>query len=193
MKKRLVVAATGASGMPYLIKVLDYLKGRPDLETHLIVSKAAEVVLRMESGVTVEELADKAHATYHESEIHAPPASGSFKTEGMLIVPCSTKTLSSVANGYSENLVSRAAEVALKERRKLVLVLRETPLSLVDIENMRKVTLAGGIVMPASPAFYSRPKSVDDLVSFVAGRALSLLGIDNDLYQEWNPDRRAER
>ncbi|MGC8635875.1 MAG: UbiX family flavin prenyltransferase [Thermoprotei archaeon] len=184
--KRVIVAGTGASGMPYLISVLNYLSALPEVETHLIMTESAREVIKRETDLAESFFASKASRYYDEREIYAPIASGSFKTDGMLVIPCSTKTLSSVANGYSENLVSRAAEVTLKEHRKLVLVVRETPLSLMDIENMRKVALAGGVVMPASPGFYSKPKTIDDLVNFVAGRALSLLGIENDLYKEWN-------
>ncbi|MGC8600892.1 MAG: UbiX family flavin prenyltransferase [Thermoprotei archaeon] len=184
--KRVVIAGTGASGIPYLVSVLNYLSKMQEVETHLIMTDSALEVVKRETNLTQDFFASKAFRYYHESEISAPIASGSFKTDGMLIIPCSTKTLSAVANGYSENLVSRAAEVVLKERRRLVLVIRETPLSLIDIENMRKVALAGAVVMPASPAFYSKPKSVEDIVNFVAGRALSLLGIENDLYKEWN-------
>ncbi|MFP3220684.1 MAG: UbiX family flavin prenyltransferase [Candidatus Marsarchaeota archaeon] len=187
--KRIIIAGTGASGMPYLERTLEYFSSRNDYEVHLVLTKASLLVINQEIGKGEEQLASKVSKYYKEEEVNAPIASGSFKTEGMLIVPCSTRTLSAIANGFSDNLVSRAAEVTLKERRKLVLVLRETPLSLMDVENMKKVILSGGIVMPASPAFYGKPKTVNDLVDFVVGRALTLLGIDNDLYPEWRGRR----
>jgi len=182
---KLIVAGTGASGMPYLIRALDYLKLRRELEVYLILSRAAVLVLNKEIGISEEEVADKPTKYYREEDIYAPIASGSFNVDGMIVLPCSTKTLSAISNGFSDNLITRAAEVTLKERRRLILVVRETPLSLADIENMKNVTLAGAIVMPASPAFYGRPKTMEDLIDFVVGRALSLLGVKNELYREY--------
>ncbi|MDP7974858.1 MAG: UbiX family flavin prenyltransferase [Thermoprotei archaeon] len=184
-KKRLVLAITGASGMPYVVAALRYLKDKRDLELHCVISKAGELVMRQEVGWNLEELKQMTDHLYEETDLAAPIASGSFQFEAMLVMPCSTKTLSSIANGYSFNLISRAAEVALKEGRKLVLVIRESPLSLMDVENMEKVIQAGGTIMPASPAFYTHPRTLEDAVNFVAGRALSAVGIENNLYQPW--------
>ncbi len=177
---------TGASGVIYGVRFLEAIRHyASDSEVHLVISNAAVRILRHELGLDREYIARLADRVYGEDELDAPIASGSFRHDGMVIIPCSMKTLASIAHGIADNLITRAADVALKERRKLILVIRETPLNLVHIRNMELVTLAGAIVMPASPAFYHRPRSIDDLVNFIVGRVLDLLGIENDLYSRW--------
>ncbi|MCG2863328.1 MAG: UbiX family flavin prenyltransferase [Vulcanisaeta sp.] len=184
--RRFIVGITGASGVIYGVRFLEAIKRyASDSEVHLVISNAAVRVLRHELGLDREYIARLADRVYGEDELDAPIASGSFRHDGMVIIPCSMKTLASIAHGIADNLITRAADVALKERRKLILVIRETPLNLVHIRNMELVTLAGAIVMPASPAFYHRPRSIDDLVNFIVGRVLDLLGIENDLYSRW--------
>ncbi|MCG2869764.1 MAG: UbiX family flavin prenyltransferase [Vulcanisaeta sp.] len=184
--RRFIVGITGASGVIYGVRFLEAIKRyASDSEVHLVISNAAVRVLRHELGLDREYIARLADRVYGEDELDAPIASGSFRHDGMVIIPCSMKTLASIAHGIADNLITRAADVTLKERRKLILVIRETPLNLVHIRNMELVTLAGAIVMPASPAFYHRPRSIDDLVNFIVGRVLDLLGIENDLYSRW--------
>jgi 4-hydroxy-3-polyprenylbenzoate decarboxylase len=184
--RRFIVGITGASGVIYGVRFLEAIKRyASDSEVYLVISNAAVRVLRHELGLDREYIARLADRVYGEDELDAPIASGSFRHDGMVIIPCSMKTLASIAHGIADNLITRAADVALKERRKLILVIRETPLNLVHIRNMELVTLAGAIVMPASPAFYHRPRSIDDLVNFIVGRVLDLLGIENDLYSRW--------
>ena len=183
--KRIIVAITGASGVIYGVKLLQYLKQQSDIEIHLVVTKTGLAILRHELGLNVNDLANLCHRLYREHEIDAPIASGSFIFDSMVIIPCSTKTLACIANGVSNNLVTRVAEVCLKERRKLILVIRETPLNLIHVVNMLKVTLAGAIIVPACPAFYHKPKTIDDLVNYVVGKVLDLLGIEHNLYERW--------
>ncbi len=183
-RMRVVVCVTGASGAVYALKLLQALK-RFGCETILVVTKHGEEVLRSELGVSIEELSKYASEVYSDDQLTAPIASGSCKFDAVVIVPCSMKTLSAIAHGYSSNLVTRVADVALKERRKLILVVRETPYNIIHIMNMFLVTLAGAIVVPASPAFYTKPKTVEDLVMFIVGRVLDLLGIDHNLYRRW--------
>ena len=178
---------TGASGVVYGVRFLEMIKKyASDSEVHLIISNTAVSILRYEVGLDKESLSRLADRVYDEDELGAPIASGSFKHDGMVIIPCSMKTLASIAHGITDNLITRAADVTLKERRRLILVIRETPLNLVHIRNMELVTLAGAIVMPAAPAFYNRPKTIDDMVNFIVGRVLDLLGIENDLYRRWS-------
>ncbi len=155
-------------------------------EVHLVLTDSAFETLRLETDYSKADLVKLAKETHRIDEIASKVASGSFRTDGMLVIPCSMKTLAGIATGYSDNLLLRAADVTLKERRRLVLVVRESPLSLIHIENMAAATRAGAVVLPAMPAFYSRPKTVDDLVNQVVGKALDLLGVDNDLSGRWN-------
>ena len=181
---RLVVGISGASGAIYGVRALEVLK-KLRVESHLVVTDAAMETIRMETGLkpkSVEALATRSHRI---GEMASALASGSFLTDGMLVIPCSMKTLAGVATGYSDNLLLRAADVTLKERRRLVLVVRETPLSLIHIENMAAVTRAGALVLPAMPAFYHKPKTVDDLVDQVVGKALSAVGVENDILKSW--------
>lgn len=183
--KRVVVAITGASGVIYGARLLEYLSRVSDVETHLVISRSAYGVIKHELDIEPSELKKLAKRTYEDDELNAPIASGSFKFHSMAIVPCSMKTLAAIAHGYTSTLIARAADVALKERRRLVLVIREAPYSLIHIRNMMLATMAGAIVMPASPPFYGRPKTIDDLVNAVVGRVLELMDIENELYPVW--------
>lgn len=181
---RFVVAITGASGSIYGVRLLQMMN-KIGLESHLIVSRAAMLTLRHETGLEADEVKRMATHSYEEEELDAPVASGSFKHDGMMICPCSTKTLSSIATGYEANLVSRAAMVSLKERRKLLLLIRETPLSYIHIRNMLEASLAGAIIMPASPSFYTKPGSIEEMIDQVAGRVLDVMGVEHEMIKRW--------
>jgi 4-hydroxy-3-polyprenylbenzoate decarboxylase len=182
---KLVVALTGASGMPYASHLLKYLAGWDDIQVHCIMSRAARRVLELESFVNPSELEKLAHEVYDEKDIAAPPASGSWRHDGMIICPCSMSSLSAIAHGLGSNLIHRAADVCLKERRKLLLVTRETPLNMVHIENMAAVTRAGGTIMPASPGFYHGRTDMDGLTAFMVARICDHLHIDHQLMPQW--------
>jgi 4-hydroxy-3-polyprenylbenzoate decarboxylase len=191
---KLIVAITGASGAPYAIRLLQVL-GELKIGVELISSHMGRDLLRRESGIPVkgklkDHLADigidvSRLIAYTEDQLSAPPASGSHLARGMVICPCSVKTLSAVASGASRSLVERAAEVNFKEGRTVILVVRETPCSLMQIENMRAVTLAGGVILPANPGFYNKPKTIDDLIDFVVARVLDRLGIEHSVGVRW--------
>ncbi|MFM8466343.1 MAG: UbiX family flavin prenyltransferase [Oxalobacteraceae bacterium] len=183
--KRLVVAITGASGALYGVRLLHWLREVGDIETHLMISEAGVLSLHHELGMTrkeVEALADAAHAV---RDVGACVASGSFPSEGMIIAPCSMKTLASVAHGLCDNLISRAADVMLKERRRLVLMVRETPFNLAHLRNMTAVTEMGGIVYPPLPALYQKPADITEMVDHTVGRVLDLFGIEQTLAPQW--------
>jgi 4-hydroxy-3-polyprenylbenzoate decarboxylase len=185
--KRLIVGFSGATGVIYGIRLLEVLRGVDDVETHAIISNAAKRTIRLETDYAVDQvevLADKLH---NFNDIAAALSSGSYKTMGMVVIPCAIKTLSGIANSYSDNLILRAADVVLKEQRKLVLVLRETPLHLGHIRLMAQVTEMGAIIMPPMPAFYHRPQPIDDLINQTVNRVLDLVDIelDQDLFQRW--------
>jgi 4-hydroxy-3-polyprenylbenzoate decarboxylase len=185
LRKRVVVGISGASAPIYGVRLLQELRAR-DVETHLVMSRSAGVTVRLElpewSLKQVHELADFFH---REQDMAASISSGSFKTDAMVVAPCSMKSLASIAHGFSDNLLARAADVTLKERRKLILVTRETPLHLVHLRNMVAVTEMGGIILPPCPAFYHRPRSVSDIVDHTVGKVLDLLGIEHQLFQAW--------
>ena len=183
-----MIGITGASGVLYGIRLLQALNG--NAETHLVISEQGRALIECETDYNVNDVLRLASFHYADDDFMAPIASGSFRCEAMAIVPCTMKTLSTVANGFADTLIGRAADVTLKEGRKLVLVPREMPLSLVDLENLVKARRAGAVVMPACPGFYNRPKTVDDLVENVVGRILDQLGFDNDLYQRWGEPAR---
>ena len=185
MKERLIVAITGASGTIYGIRILESLKA-VGIESHLVMSDSAKLTMAAETDykpVDVEALADVVHSA---KNVGATISSGSFKSMGMIIAPCSIRTLSEIATGVTSSLVSRAADVVLKERRKLVLLVRETPLHAGHLRSMSQVTEYGAIVMPPVPAFYARPQTLDDMVNHTVGRALDLFGVDNSLVNRWN-------
>lgn len=181
---KIVVGISGGSGAIYGISVLKALK-ELGVETHLVVTTMGEQVAKQECGVTLEEL--KSLATYYHDNknFFAPIASGSYKVDGMVVVPCSMKTLSAVANGYSDSLLTRACDVTIKERRRLVLVTRETPLSPVHLENMLKLSRMGVTIFPPAPGFYSNPKTIEETVIQITGRILEQLGIENSLAYRW--------
>jgi 4-hydroxy-3-polyprenylbenzoate decarboxylase len=181
---RVFVGVTGASGVIYGIKVLELLR-RVGAEVHLSISKTAEKIIQLETDYSASHVKSLADYVWDESDLTAPPASGSFGIDAVAIVPCSTKTLAAVANGITLNLIARAAEVALKERRRVVLVIRESPLSLVHARNIERAILAGAVVMPASPGFYTRPRTIEELVTAFAGRVLDALGIRHELAPRW--------
>jgi 4-hydroxy-3-polyprenylbenzoate decarboxylase len=183
--KRLIVAVTGASGVIYGIRALEILRGLAEIETHLILSPSAARTIAEETDCSIERVRALGDVVYSHKDIGAAISSGSFRTEGMLVAPCSIKTLSGIANCFDEELVVRAADVCLKERRRVVLLVRETPLHAGHIELMARATANGAIVMPPVPGFYHRPASVDDIVTQSVGRALDLFGIDARVVKRW--------
>jgi 4-hydroxy-3-polyprenylbenzoate decarboxylase len=183
-KSRIVVGISGASGIIYGIRLLEILKNLP-IETHLIVSKSAQLTREYETNLTVSELKELADVYHPWNDIGANIASGSFKTLGMIVAPCSMKTLAEIAHGISTNLIGRAADVILKDRRKLVLMTRESPLHLGHLQNMVSVTQQGAIVCPVMPAFYNRPETVDDIINHSVGRALDLFDLDAGIVKRW--------
>ena len=182
-RKRIILAVTGASGMPYAHALAGYLQGH--CETHLIVSPAGWLVWKQELGLPRDILLSKAACAYSQEDLAAPPASGSWQHQGMVVCPCSMASLAAIARGLGSNLIHRAADVTLKERRRLVLVTRETPLSSIHLENMLAATRAGAVIMPASPGFYHRPATLQELVHHLAGRILDALNIDHSLTPRW--------
>jgi len=183
-KQRLIVGITGASGAIYGVTALKALRAL-GVETHLIVSRSGQITLAHETGVKASEVGAMADVVYRIDDIGAAISSGSFRTMGMLIAPCSVRTLAEIASGVTSTLLTRAADVILKERRRLVLMVRETPFHLGHLRSMTQVTEMGAIVMPPVPAFYAKPKTLDDMVGHSVGRALDLFGIGNDLVQRW--------
>ncbi len=184
-KPRIVVGITGSSGVIYGIMLLRALE-KFEIETHLVLSKWAEKNIEIETEENVNEIKKIANFVYDENNMAASISSGSFRTDGMAIIPCSMKTLSSIANGYDDNLISRAASVTIKENRKLVLVPRETPLSKIHISNMLKLAEIGVVILPAMPGFYHKPKSIDDLISHIIGKTLDQFGINNNMFTRWD-------
>ncbi len=185
MKRRLIVGITGATGAVYGVQILALLKKSRDWETHLVLSDAGALNAWHELGMKRREIEALAAVAYHPKDIAATIASGSYLTEGMVIAPCSMKTLAAVAHAHADDLLSRAADVVLKERRRLVIVPRETPLNLAHLRNMTAVTEMGGIVFPPVPAFYARPKSLDELVAHTVARVLDLFGIHSPKLARW--------
>ena len=200
------VGITGGSGAPYALRLLRVLLDKGH-DVHLVISPAGETILQVESGIRVgKTLREKAATiataieTPHEARLRvfdpmnlaAPISSGSFACEGMVIVPCSTGTLGRIANGISSNLIERAADVCLKERRRLVVVPRETPLSEIHLRNMLALRQAGADILPAMPAFYHKPRHISDLIDMIVGRVLDRLGVENELFQRWGGDAPAE-
>ena len=185
MKKRLIVGITGATGAVYGVRMLEALKSAAGWESHAVLSEAGALNLWHELKMKRKDLEHLADAAYHPKDIAATIASGSFLTEGMVIAPCSMKTLAAVAHAHADDLVSRAADVVLKERRRLVLLPRETPLNLAHLRNMATVTEMGGIIFPPVPAFYALPRSIDDLVAHTVARVLDLFGIHSAKLARW--------
>lgn len=186
MKKRIVLGMTGATGAIYGKRILEVLRDHGEYETHLVVSDAGALNIHYELGIKRSEIGELADKVHRIDDIAAPIASGGFKTDGMIIAPCSMKTLAAIAHGFGDNLISRAADVVLKERRRLVVVPREAPLNLAHVRNMVSLTEMGGIIYPPVPAFYAKPVTISDLVDETVGRVLSLLEIQTQgLYRPW--------
>lgn len=184
-RKRIIIAMTGATGAILGIKALLALR-QLNVETHLIISKWAEATLKHETDYTIANLRALADHVHSIHDLAAPVSSGSFVVDGMIVVPCTVKTLSAISTGYSDDLISRAADVTLKERRKLVLVVRETPLSTIHLKNMLSATDAGAIIFPPVPAFYSGGDTLEDLTNHTVGRILDLFGLDTADFPRWN-------
>lgn len=181
---RLVIGISGASGSIYGIRLLEVLKKR-NIETHLIISSAAKLVIPEETAYSVEQVEALASFVHDSRNLGAPLSSGSFKSDGMIVAPCSIKTLSGIANSYNDNLLTRAADVMLKERKRLVLAVRETPLHQGHLELMARAGSAGAVIFPPVPAFYCKPETVDDLVNQTVGKILDLYSIDGKLFKRW--------
>ena len=187
MKKRVIVAATGASGMPILIKCLELIRQAPDYESYLILSPSDLLTLRQETGRTKDDMARLADHVLDPENIGAGPASGSFKTQGMLIVPCSMKTAAGICSGYTDNLILRAADVTIKEQRPLILAARETPVSPIHLRNLYELSRLPGVhIIPPMMVFYSRPETIDDMVYHIAAKLVEPLGIEVKEYHRWN-------
>jgi 4-hydroxy-3-polyprenylbenzoate decarboxylase len=185
-KKRLVISMTGATGAIYGVRMLQVLQKQPEWESHLVISSAGLVNLKYELDMERSTLYDLADVVHGIHDIADSIASGSFKTEGVVVAPCSMKTLAAIAHGFGDNLISRSADVALKERRKVILMPRETPLNLAHIRNMASVTEMGGIIFPPMPAFYSKSNSITEMVDDGVGRVLEMFGVDaTGLYKPW--------
>jgi len=181
---KIIVGITGSSGVIYGIKLLYFLK-KSKIETHIVLSKWAEKNIEIETDESVVEVKKLASFEYRENDMAASISSGSFKTDGMIIIPCSMKTLASIANGYDDNLISRAASVTIKENRKLVIVPRETPLSQIHLSNMLKLAKIGVTILPAMPGFYHRPKTINDLILHIVGKTLDQFEINNEVFKRW--------
>ncbi len=185
MENEIIIGISGASGIQYGIRLLKAIREMKDYKTHLVISESAMKLIEIESDYSVDEVEKMGDYVYDDHDFTSPIASGSHRSKGMIIAPCSMKSLASIANGMSDTLISRAADCCLKEKRPLVIMARETPINLIHVENMKKAIEAGASILPACPAFYPRPKTIDDMVDFMAGRALDLIGIDHDLYKRW--------
>jgi 4-hydroxy-3-polyprenylbenzoate decarboxylase len=186
-KQRLVVGISGASGVIYGVRLLEMMRTQP-IETHLVMSRAAEVTVAHETNLKVAQVQALAHCVHPVADIAASISSGSFKTMGMIIAPCSIRTMSEIASGVTSSLLTRAADVTLKEHRRLVLMVRETPFHLGHLRTMALLAEMGAIIAPPVPAFYSRPQSLDDVINHSLGRALDLFGIDTGKFKRWGED-----
>ncbi|MHA2281867.1 MAG: UbiX family flavin prenyltransferase [Promethearchaeota archaeon] len=176
----MLVAMTGASGAILGIKFLKELRTL-EIETELIISEKAEIIIKTETNYEIEDVRKLATKNYDVNDLTAAPASGSYKVDKMVVIPCSMKTLAAIANGYSDNLISRVADVMIKERRRVILVVRETPLNAIHLENMLKLTRLGVVIFPPVPSFYHKPKNVEDIVNHTIGRILDQAGIEIDI------------
>lgn len=190
---RLIIGISGASGVIYGIRLLEALKAAPDVETHLVLSDGGKVNIALETDWKVREVEALADVVYSDSDVAATIASGSFSTGGMIVAPCSMKTLSAIVNSYAANLLARAADVTLKERRRLVLAPRETPLHAGHLRMMHEAALMGAVVAPPVPGFYARPASVEDIVNHTVGRLMDLFGLETDLVRRWPGGKEAAK
>jgi 4-hydroxy-3-polyprenylbenzoate decarboxylase len=191
-KQRVIVGVSGATGLVYAVRALEVLRSL-DVETHLVMTKPAQLMRSYESALSREDLEALADVVYPATDVGAPISSGSFKTLGMVIAPCSMRSLAEIATGVTSSLLTRAADVVLKERRRLVLMVRETPLTLIHIRNMAAVTEAGGVIFPPVPAFYMRPTTIDELVDHSVGRALDQFGLHAETFPRWNEELRRKQ
>jgi 4-hydroxy-3-polyprenylbenzoate decarboxylase len=182
----IIIGITGATGAIYGIRLLEVLSSMKDVETHLIISEAGEKTIAYETNYGISDVKKLASYSYDIRDIYAPISSGSFRRDGMIIAPCTIKTMSALANSYSENLIVRAGDVTLKERRKLVVMVRETPLHLGHLRNMERLTEMGAIIMPPMPAFYHKPQTVQDIIDHTVGKMLDVFDIRHDLFQRWS-------
>ena len=182
----LVIGITGASGVIYGIRLLEVLSNIKGIETHLVISEAGEINIKQETNWKIDEVKALADFSYDINDIGARLASGSFKRDGMIVIPCTVKTMSALANSYAENLLIRAGDVTLKERNKLVIVARETPLHLGHIRLMERLTEMGAIIFPPVPAFYHKPKTIQDIIDHTVGKVLDIFGIEHNLFQRWS-------
>ena len=183
---KLIIAITGASGAIFGIRLLEILQKMNNIETHLIISKSANITIKSETNYQLADIKSLANFYYNVDDISACLASGSFRMDGMIIAPCSIKTMSAIAHSFSDNLITRSADVMLKEKKKLVLMLRETPLHLTHLRNMTSIAENGGIIYPPVPAFYDQPATIDDLVNHSLYRMLDLFGLDHQELKRWN-------
>ncbi len=182
----ILVAITGATGVLIAIKLLKVLKEK-NISTELIISEAAELVLNTETELSISDISNLASKTYDVNDLEAPPASGSHKLDAMIIVPCTMKTLAAIAHGYANNLITRAADVSIKENRKLILIVRESPLSAIHLENMLKLAKLGVVLAPPVPSYYIKPKSVDELIDYSVGRILDQISLESGI-KRWGDE-----
>lgn len=186
---RLIVGISGASGVIYGIRLLEVLRAMPQVETHLVLSNGGKLNIALETGWEAREVEALADMVYRDNDLAAAISSGSYRADGMVIAPCSMKTLSGVVNSYADNLLVRAADVTLKEQRRLVLVPRESPLHVGHTRLLHEAATMGAIICPPAPAFYNKPQSVDDIINHTVSRILDLFGLDNDMVERWQGPR----
>ena len=182
--KKLIVGITGASGSVYAVRLIDVLR-KQGIEVHAVITDSGQRVLDYECGVTMEELSRRVDVLYPNADVGAAIASGSFRMDAMVVLPCSMKTAGAIAHGVTDDLLTRAADVTLKEGRRLLLVPRETPMHEIHLENLLRLARAGAVIMPAAPGFYHRPETLDDLVNMMVGKILDRLGIEAELFPRW--------
>ena len=183
--KRVIIGISGASGVIYGIRMLEILKDIPDIETHLVITSGAKLNISLETDFEIKDIKGLANVVHNNRNLAASIASGSFQTEAMIVIPCSMRTLSGIATSYASNLIVRAADVVLKEKRKLIVVPRETPLHTGHCELLHKVSLMGAYIVPPNPAFYNHPESIDDIINHTVGRILDLIELDPEIVQRW--------
>ena len=192
MKKRLVIGMSGASGIPIAVEVLRQLKNIPDIESHLVYSKGAELTIPLETESTLADIRNLADVVYDNNNIGAGPASGTIRTIGMVVVPCSMKTLAGIVSGYSDSLLLRAADVTLKERRKLVLVTRECPFGTIHLRNMYEASQLGAVIVPPVLSYYNHPETLEDCTRHIAGKILDQFGLEPEGMKRWLEDEEKE-
>jgi len=192
-KRKIIIGISGASGTIYGVRLLETLRNYSEIETHLVISDIAKEIIKHEDGRDPEKVLELADIVHPIKNLGAAISSGSFLTEGMIIAPCSIKSLSGIANSYNDNLLVRAADVCLKERRKLIIVLRQTPLHLGHLELMTRVTQYGATLLPPMPSFYHKPKTIDDIINQTVGKVLDNFGIEHNLFTRWQSDEMSHK